>query len=97
MLAIWTKEDDEAGRTKPSLDTSSVAGVAGSNKRSTGDLTAEDVPSINRSVTDLSLEEIGVQTDRSTATVSAPMGVLNYPHPMTRHRYMGICPPVAVP
>jgi len=27
MLAIWTKEDDEAGRTKPRLDTPSVSSV----------------------------------------------------------------------
>jgi hypothetical protein len=51
MLAIWTKEDDEAERTKPSLDTPSVPGVVGSNEKSTGEVTAGQVPSIDSELT----------------------------------------------
>ena len=49
MLAIWTKEDNEAGRTKPRLDTPSVSSVVGSNEKSTGEITAGHVPSIDDS------------------------------------------------
>jgi hypothetical protein len=45
MLAIWTKEDDEAGRTKPRLDTPPVASVVGSNGKSTDEGTAGNLPS----------------------------------------------------
>jgi hypothetical protein len=38
MLAIWTKEDDQAGRTK--ADTPSVSSVIASNEKSTGQVTA---------------------------------------------------------
>jgi hypothetical protein len=55
MLAIWTKEDDEAGRTKPKLDTPPVSSVVGSSGKSTGEGTAgltsiesELTPKINR-------------------------------------------------
>jgi hypothetical protein len=51
MLAIWTKEDDEAERTKPSLDTPSVPSVVGSNEKSTGEVTAGQVPSIDNRLT----------------------------------------------
>ena len=45
MLAIWTKEDDEAGRTKPNLDTPLVSAVVGSTEKSTGEVIAGQVPS----------------------------------------------------
>jgi hypothetical protein len=55
MLAIWTKEDDEAGSIKRRLDSpsvssvvGSVSGVEGSNEKSTGETTAGTVPSIDR-------------------------------------------------
>ena len=51
MLAIWTKEDDEAGRTKPTLDTPSVSSVVSSNEKSTGEVTAGPVPSIDSELT----------------------------------------------
>jgi hypothetical protein len=51
MLAIWTKEDDEAGRTKPKLDTPSVSSVVGSNEKSTGEVTAGHGPSIDTELT----------------------------------------------
>jgi hypothetical protein len=47
MLAIWTKEDDEAGTTKPRLDAPSVSSVVGSNEKSTGEVTAGHIPSID--------------------------------------------------
>jgi hypothetical protein len=51
MLAIWTKEDDEAGRTKPRLDTPAVASVARSNEKRSSEATAGDVPSIDSELT----------------------------------------------
>jgi hypothetical protein len=45
MLAIWTKEDDEAGRTK--LDTPSVSSLMSSNEKGTGQATAGRGPSID--------------------------------------------------
>jgi hypothetical protein len=54
MLAIWTKEDDEAGR--PKLDTPPVSSVAESNGKSAGEgiaahppgIESESTPKINR-------------------------------------------------
>ena len=40
MLVIWTKEDDEATRTSPKLDTPPLSSVMGSNEKSTGEITA---------------------------------------------------------
>jgi hypothetical protein len=40
MLAIWTKEDDEAGRTSPKLNTPPLSSVMGPNEKSTGEITA---------------------------------------------------------
>jgi len=51
MLAIWTKEDDEAGRTSPKLDTPLLSSVMGSNEKSTGEITAEQAPSIDSGLT----------------------------------------------
>ena len=47
MLAIWTKEDDEAGRTKPRPDTPPVSSVVASNEKSTGKVTSGQIPSID--------------------------------------------------
>src|SRR6202011_3665840 len=51
MLVIWTKEDDEAGRTSPKLDTPPLSSVMGSNEKSTGEITAEQAPSIDSGLT----------------------------------------------
>jgi len=51
MLAIWTKEDDEAGRTSPKLDTPLLSSVMGSNEKSTGEITAGQVPSVDSGLT----------------------------------------------
>jgi hypothetical protein len=47
MLVIWTKEDDEATRTSPKLDTPPLSGVMGSNGKSIGEITAEQASSID--------------------------------------------------
>ena len=51
MLAIWTKEDDEAGRTSPKLDTPPLSSVLGSNEKSTGEITAGQASSIDSGLT----------------------------------------------
>jgi hypothetical protein len=47
MLVIWTKEDDEATRTSPKLDTPPLSNVMDSNEKSTGEITAGQAPSID--------------------------------------------------
>jgi hypothetical protein len=68
MLAIWTKEDDEAGRTKLGLDKTSVASVVGSNEKRTGEVTAGLVPSIDSDST----PEINHPEEPASATSSSP-------------------------
>jgi hypothetical protein len=46
MLVIWTKEDEEATRTTPKLDTATLSSVMVSNEKSTGEITAGQGPSI---------------------------------------------------
>jgi hypothetical protein len=45
MFAIWTKEDDETGRTTPKPDAPQPLSVIGSNEKSTGEIIAEPVSS----------------------------------------------------
>jgi hypothetical protein len=45
-LVIWTKEDDEAGRTSPKPGTPPLSKVMGWNEKSTGEITAEQASSI---------------------------------------------------
>jgi hypothetical protein len=47
MLVIWTKEDDEATRASPKLDTPQLSSVMESNEKSTGETTAGEAPSID--------------------------------------------------
>jgi len=68
MLAIWTKEDDEAGRTNTSLDTPSVSSVVGSNEEDTGGEIAGDVPSVDGELT----PEINHPDVPANATSSSP-------------------------
>ena len=68
MLAIWTKEDDEAARTKPRLDTPSVSNVVGSNEKSTGEVTAGHVSSTDSELT----PEINHPDVPANATSSSP-------------------------
>jgi hypothetical protein len=51
MLVIWTKDDDEAGRTSPKLDTPPLSSVMGWNEKSTGEITAVQAPSIDSGLT----------------------------------------------
>ena len=51
MLGIWTKDDDEAARTMPNLDTPPLASVIGSNEKRTGEITAGQTPSIDSGLT----------------------------------------------
>jgi hypothetical protein len=51
MLVIWTKDDDEAGRTSPKLDTPPHSSVMGWNEKSTGEITAGQAPSIDSGLT----------------------------------------------
>jgi hypothetical protein len=78
MLAIWTKEDDEAGRTKPRLDTTSVSSVVGSNEKSTGEVTAGHGPSIDRKLT----PEINHPDVPANANSSSPA-----PRPASAHAF----------
>ena len=68
MLAIWTKEDDEAGRTKPRPDTLSASGVAGSNEKSTGEVTAGRVQSINSELTPAKHPDVAANATSSSPT-----------------------------
>jgi hypothetical protein len=47
MLVIWTKEDDEATRASPKLDTPLLSSVMDSNEKSTGETTEGHAPSID--------------------------------------------------
>jgi hypothetical protein len=51
MLVIWTKEDEEATRTTPKLDTPPLSSVMVSNEKSTGEITAGQAPSIDTRLT----------------------------------------------
>ena len=46
-LVIWTKDDDEAGRTGPNLDTPPFSSFMDPNEKRTGDIIAEPAPSID--------------------------------------------------
>jgi hypothetical protein len=47
MLVIWTKEDDDASRTSPKLDTPPLSNVMDTNEKSTGEITAGQAPNID--------------------------------------------------
>jgi hypothetical protein len=51
MLVIWTKEDQEATRTTPELDTPTLSSVMVSNEKPTGEITAGQAPSIDPRLT----------------------------------------------
>jgi hypothetical protein len=79
MLAIWTKEDDEAGRTKPAVDTPSGSGVVGSSDNRTGEVAAGQVaPSIDRELTP---EKIDSEVT-AKPTASSPVRRLAATHPV---------------
>jgi hypothetical protein len=51
MLVIWTKEDEQATRTIPKLDTPALSSVMVPNEKSTGEITAGQAPSIDTRLT----------------------------------------------
>jgi hypothetical protein len=51
MLAIWTKEDDESGRTRPKLNTPPLSSAMASNEKSTGEKTSGQATSVDRNLT----------------------------------------------
>jgi hypothetical protein len=65
MLAIWTKEDDEAGRTSPKLDTPPLSSVSGSNENSTSEITAGQAPSSDSELT-LKINQPDVQANATS-------------------------------
>jgi hypothetical protein len=69
MLAIWTKEDDEAGRTKPRLETPSVSSIVGWNEKSTGDVAAGHAPSIGSELTP-EINHPDVQTNATSSSLA---------------------------
>jgi hypothetical protein len=78
MLAIWTKEDDEAGRIKSRLDTPSVSSVVGSNEKSTDEVTVGHLPSIDSELT----PEKNYPDLPANATASSPA-----PRPISAHAF----------
>jgi hypothetical protein len=79
MLAIWTKEDDEAGRTKPAVDTPSGSSVVGSSDKSAGELAAGQVaPSIDHKITP---EKVYSEVP-AKPTASSPVQRLAATHPV---------------
>jgi hypothetical protein len=90
MLAIWTKEDDEAGRTSPKLDTLPLSSVMGWNEKSTREITAGQAPSIDSGLTP-KINQPDVQanaTSRSPAQQpnSATAAHTKAPHRSSVHR-----------
>ena len=71
MLVIWTKEDDEAGRTSPKLDTPLLSSVMGSNEKSTGEITAGQVPSVDSGLTP-KINHSDVQANATSRSPSQP-------------------------
>src|ERR1700730_17549163 len=72
MLVIWTKEDDEAARTSPKLDTPLLSSVMGSND----EITAGQAPSIDSEVT----PKINTPDEGANATSRPPPQRLNSAH-----------------
>jgi hypothetical protein len=68
MLVIWTKEDDEAGRTMPNLNTPPLASVMGTNEKSTGEITAGQATGNDSGLT----PEINQPKVQANATPSSP-------------------------
>ena len=68
MLAIWTKEDDEAGRTSPKLDAPTDSSVGGSDEKNNVDIAAGQTSSIDSGTT----SEINRPEVRANATSWSP-------------------------
>jgi hypothetical protein len=88
MLVIWTKEDDEAGRTSPKLDTPPLSSVMGWNEKSTGEITAGQAPSIDSGLTP-KINHPDVQANATSRSPSQRPDSVHAAHtktPNVRHR-----------
>ena len=88
MLVIWTKEDDEAGRTSPKLDTPPLSSVMGRNEKSTGEITAGQAPSIDSGLTP-KITHPDVQANATSRSPSQRPNSVHAAHtktPNVRHR-----------
>jgi len=84
MLAIWTKEDDEAGRTGPKLDTPPLSGVMGWNEKSTGEITVRQAPSIDSGLTP-KINQPDVQANATSRSPSQRPNSAHAAHTKTPH------------
>jgi hypothetical protein len=67
MLVIWTKEDDETGRTSPKPDTSPIFSAMGSNERTTSEKIVGQASSVERELTP-KVSQPDVQTDAASSS-----------------------------
>ena len=79
MLVIWTKEDEEATRTTPKLDTATLSSVMVSNEKSTGEITAGQGPSIETRLTP-ETNQPDVQANTTSWPLSQRQGSAHSPH-----------------
>ena len=80
MLVVWTKEDDEATRASPKLDTPLLSSVMGSNEKSTGEVTEGQAPSIDRRLTP-EINHPDVQADATSWSPSERQDSAHSSHP----------------
>ncbi len=69
MLVIWTKEDDETGRTSPKPDTSPIFSVMGSNERSTSGKIVGQAARVERELTP-KVSQPDVQTNAASSSLA---------------------------
>jgi len=79
MLLIWTKEDEEATRTTPKLDTPPLSSVMVSNEKSTGEITAGQAPSIDTGLTP-EINQPDVQANATSWPLSQRQGSAHSTH-----------------
>jgi hypothetical protein len=84
MLAIWTKEDDEAGRTSPKLDTPPLSSVMGWNEKSTGKITPGQASSIDSGLTP-KINHPDVQANATSRSPSQRLNSVHAAHTKTPH------------
>jgi len=79
MLVIWTKEDEEATRTTPKLDTPPLSSVMISNEKSTGEITAGQAPGIDTRLTP-EINQPDVQANAASWPLSQRQGSAHSTH-----------------
>ena len=80
MLVIWTKEDDEATRTSPKLDTPPLSSVMVSNEKRTGEITTGQAPSIDTRLTP-EINQPDVQANATSWSPAQRQGSAHSAHP----------------